>query len=294
MPTRRHTGLRLLIAGAVLISLVACGGDDEGTSATSTASSTTNTTLGTTTTSSGVDPADQREVRAYFLRDERVGPTARAATGEAVAAAALEGLLAGPTTTEQQLGFSSAIPAGTELLGVVVEDGIATVDLSTEFGSGGGSASMMSRVAQVVFTLTQFPTVDEVSFKIDGEAVSALGGEGLLLDEPQTRAHWESLAPAILVETPLPFSEVTSPLRIRGTANTFEAQFRVNVVDGDGLIAYDQPAMASSGSGTRGTFDITATFEVPRAGVGAVIVFEESAEDGRQIHIVEVPIRVSG
>jgi hypothetical protein len=66
----------------------------------------------------------------------------------------------------------------------------------------------------------------------------------------------------------------------------------VNVVDGEGLIVYDEPAMATSGTGTRGTFDITASFEVPRSGMGAVIVFEESAEDGRQINVVEVPVEL--
>ena len=288
MRTRTHRITSLVVAAALVAVLAACGDDDEG----STASTTTSTASETTTSSTA--PAEANEVRAYFLRDERVGPTARQATGEAVAAGALEGLLTGPTETEQQMGFSSAIPAGTELLGVVIEDGVATVDLSAEFGSGGGSASMMGRVAQVVFTLTQFPTVDAVSFELDGEPVTALGGEGLLLEEPQTRADWEDLTPAILVESPLPFAEVTSPLRIQGTANTFEAQFRVNVVDGDGLIVYDEPAMATSGTGTRGTFDITATFEVPREGIGAVIVWEESAKDGSQINLVEVPISVSG
>jgi hypothetical protein len=206
----------------------------------------------------------------------------------------MQGLLAGPTEEEQRLGFSSAIPAGTELLGVSIDDRIATVDLSARFGTGGGSASMMGRVAQVVFTLTQFPTVDAVLFELDGEPVTALGGEGLLLGEPQTRADWEALAPAILVESPLPFDQVTSPLEIRGTANTFEAAFRVNVLDGDGLIVYDEPAMATSGTGTRGTFDVTATFEVPRAGMGAVILWEVSAKDGSQINLVEVPVGVSG
>jgi hypothetical protein len=45
--------------------------------------------------------------------------------------------------------------------------------------------------------------------------------------------------------------------------------------------------------GTRGTFDVTATFEVPRPGIGAVIVFESSAKDGSPIHVVEVPVRIS-
>jgi hypothetical protein len=283
----------VLTAAAILLGatgLTACGDDggDGATSTTSTAPATTTTAGGTTTT-----PADGHVVRAYFLRDERVGPVGRDVTGEGVAQGALAALLEGPDSTEAEAGFSSAIPAGTELLGVTVEDGVATVDLSEQFASGGGSLSMQARVAQVVFTATQFPTVDAVTFKLDGEPLTVLGGEGLLLDEPQTRGDWEALAPAILVESPLPFEEVTSPLQISGTANTFEATFVLNVVDGEGLIVFDEPVTATSGTGTRGTFDETATFDVPRAGVGAVIVFEESAEDGSPINIVEIPVRIA-
>lgn len=280
-----------LLIGALLVTASACGDDGDDTSSSTTTRPGSTTTVEATT--STAEPSGETEVRAYYLRDERVGPVAREANGPAVAAAAMEALLAGPTEDEQQLGLSSAIPAGTELLGVTVDERIATVDLSAAFGSGGGSASMMGRVAQVVFTLTQFPTVDAVQFEIAGKPITSLGGEGLLLDEPQTRADWEALTPAILIESPLPFEQVTSPLRIRGTANTFEAQFRMNVLDGDGLIVYDEPVMATSGSGTRGTFDVTATFEVPRAGIGAVIVWEESANDGSQINLVEVPVSVS-
>jgi len=284
----RHQRVALALVLAIVVALTACGDDGEDTSSSTTAAVATTTTVTATTT------APETEVRAYFLRDEKVGPVARTAVGEGVAAAALEGLLSGPTAAEAGIGFSSAVPDGTELLGVTVEDQIATVDLSREFGSGGGSLSMMARVAQVVFTVTQFPSVDAVEFEIEGAPVTALGGEGLLIGEPQTRADWEEMAPAILVESPLPFAEVTSPLQITGSANTFEATFIVNVTDGEGLIVYDEPATATSGTGTRGTFDLTATFEVPRPGVGALIVFEESAEDGSQINLVEIPLVISG
>ena len=62
-------------------------------------------------------------------------------------------------------------------------------------------------LAQIVYTLTQFPTVESV--EIDGESY--------------TRADFEEQTPSVLVESPLPFEEVTSPLRATGTANTFEA-----------------------------------------------------------------------
>lgn len=281
--TRRSIGLLLTLL--LPVALVACGEDDE-----TTASTTTSPTGSSTTTSTA--PDEESEVRAYFLRDENVGPVARAASGAAVAAAAMEGLLAGPTSEEQEIGFSTAIPAGTTLNGVEIDGGLATVDLSSEFTTDGGSASMQGRVAEVVFTLTQFDTVDAVSFEVDGEPLTVLGGEGLMLDEPQDRNDWEDLSPAILVESPLPFADVSSPLQITGTGNTFEAAFIINITDGEGLIVYDEPAMATSGTGTRGTFDVTATLDDPRPGLGTVIVFEESAEDGSHINIVEIPVNI--
>ncbi|OFW68421.1 MAG: hypothetical protein A2Y74_05035 [Actinobacteria bacterium RBG_13_63_9] len=186
----------------------------------------------------------------------------------------------------------TCIPEGTAFLSLEVNDGVATVDLSAEYGSGGGSLSMFTRLAQVVFTLTQFPTVDGIEFKLDGEPIDVLGGEGIIIDHPMSRADYEDLSPAILVESPAMGSTVSSPLRITGTANVFEAVFRVNIVNWDGLIIADQVVMATSGTGTRGTFDVTVPFAVDRAGLGALIVFSESPMDGSPINVVEIPLQL--
>ena len=114
----------------------------------------------------------------------------------------MESLLAGPTPREQAAAVGSQIPAGTQLLGLTVDDGVATVDLTSEFESGGGSASMNMRIAQVVYTLTQFPTVKGVLFELDGQRVDVLGGEGVIVDEPVTRKNYRDLLPAILVVDP--------------------------------------------------------------------------------------------
>lgn len=289
MVAQRRSPLLLAAVSALLLALTpACGGDGDGTVGTTTTTSTTVTEDTTTTTE-----APTTVVRAYFLRAEKVGPVAREAVGDGLAAEAMEGLLDGPTAEEEDLGFATTIPDGTELLGVTVADRVATVDLSAEFATGGGSLSMTGRVAQVVYTLTQLDSVDGVRFELEGDPVTALGGEGVDVSQPQTRADWESLTPAILVEAPLPFEEVTSPIRVTGTANTFEAVFQLNVTDGEGLIVYDQPQMATSGTGTRGTFDVTVTVEIPRPGVGAVIVFVHSPRDGSPVDVVEIPVRVS-
>ena len=72
----------------------------------------------------------------------------------------MEDLLAGPNPLEARAGVTTVIPAGTRLLGLTISKGVATVDLSSEFESGGGSASMFARLAQVACTLDQFPTLD--------------------------------------------------------------------------------------------------------------------------------------
>ena len=77
---------------------------------------------------------------------------------EGIARAAMEELLAGNLAD----GVSSAIPAGTRLLGISIKDRVATVDLSSEFETGGGSASSFYRLGQVVYTLTQFSTIGAI------------------------------------------------------------------------------------------------------------------------------------
>jgi hypothetical protein len=231
-------------------------------------------------------------VKVYFSRDQLICTAARTIPEtQQVGTAAVQALLEGPTPAEQEWGMVTSVPEGTTFLGLTIADGVATVDLSKEYASGGGTLSMLMRLAEVVFTLTQFPTVDGVSFKLDGEPIDVLGGEGIIIDHPMTRADYEELSPAILVESPTIGATVKSPLRVTGTANVFEAVFRVNVVDWDGLIIADEVVTASSGTGTRGTFDATIPFEIASPGAGALIVFAESPKDGSPTDVIEIPLQ---
>ncbi len=100
--------------------------------------------------------------------------------------------------------------------------------------------------------------------------------------QPRGRADLEEFAPSVLVESPTVGEQVSSPLRIIGTANTFEATFNVEVVDAKGRVLGKRFVTATSGSGTRGTFDAEVPFKATGAGPGKLIVFELSAEDGSQ------------
>ena len=112
-----------------------------------------------------------------------------------VATNAIRALIEGPTPAEQDTELSTSIPADTLLLGLIIEDGLATVDLSREFELGGGSFNILSRLAQVVYTLTQFPTIDEVLFHIDGEAIDVFSGEGVVLEDPLDRDDYATILP---------------------------------------------------------------------------------------------------
>jgi spore germination protein GerM len=171
----------------------------EETTTTATApESTTTLPLQTTTTTVA---EETMTITAYYTRDEKICAAARVIPKtQQVGAAAMKALLEGPTAGEKAAGMFSAIPEGTTFLGLDIGDGIATVDLSKEFASGGGTLSMAMRLAQVVFTLTQFPTVEGVNFKLDGEPVEVFSGEGIILDHPVDRDDYEELSPAILVE----------------------------------------------------------------------------------------------
>ena len=232
-------------------------------------------------------------VALYFLRDGKISPVGRSVDATAaVARAALTSLLDGPTAEEEATGLSTAIPDGTTLRDISLADGVATVDLDGRFDDGGGSASMLGRVAQVVATLTRFPTIRRVAFRVDGEAVEAIGGEGVVVDPPVGRMAIEEQTPQILVESPVPGDSVTSPIEVRGTANVFEATVSLEVRDTAGEILLSTFTTATSGTGTRGTFD--AELPVPDVeGPVTVVAFEASAEDGRPLHVVRVPVFVS-
>jgi germination protein M len=129
------------------------------------------------------------------------------------------------------------------------------------------------RTAQEVYTLSQLAPKQAVD----------VGGRSY------TRADFEGLTPVILVEAPLPFATVSSPLRLRGTANTFEATFEYELLDSAGKPLAKHFVTATSGSGTRGTYDVVIPFGPP-GGTGRLLVYELSAADGSRIHQVEIPL----
>lgn len=286
------------VLAVLALVLAGCGDDGDGADGTTTAAGAATTTREASTT---VPDERRAALSVYLLRgQELIVGEGREPTTEGVAGEALRALLEGPSQFETGVGLTSAIPEGTRLLGVTIDGAVARVDLSPEFESGGGSQSMQARVAQVVFTATQFATVNAVRFAIAGKDVEALGGEGLLVEEPLTRGDFEfggafgdaGVIPSVLLEQPRMRESVASPARLSGSANVFEATFGVEILDGEGLVVAGGTVTATSGTGTRGTFDATIPFEAPKRGLGAIVTFVESARDGSRQDVREIPVRI--
>jgi spore germination protein GerM len=108
------------------------------------------------------------------------------------ARAAIEELLKGPSPDEEKNGIATAMPQKAILKDLYVEDGILYVDFSKEIEEGGGSLLMTERLAQIVFTATQFETVEKVRLKIEGSYIEYFSGEGITdVDSPMTRENFE-------------------------------------------------------------------------------------------------------
>jgi len=143
----------------------------------------------TETPAAAPTPAATSKIAVYFVRGEEVVAVTRTIEATtAIATAALTELLGGPTSEERTADLFTEIPEGTRLLGLTIEGTLATVDLSSEFESGGGTLSMTLRLDQILDTLFAFPTIESIAFRIDGAPVEAIGGEGLMVSPPITRS----------------------------------------------------------------------------------------------------------
>jgi Sporulation and spore germination/Immunoglobulin-like domain of bacterial spore germination len=212
-------------------------------------------TVSTTT----AQAAGKLSLRVYFYKGNALVPvTVKVPQTRAVAAAALTRLLAGPPP-----GYETAIPPHVRLESVAITHGAATA----HFSAGGFSHSAEG---QIVYTLTQFPTIGSV----DGS----------------TRNDFVDLTPAalIFVASPARDSTVASPVHANGTADVFEGTFAVDVWSG-GKKLRTQTINATSGSGTRGTW--SATIALP-PGPARLVFYAPNAENGAPLHETEVDVTV--
>ena len=209
----------------------------------------------------------------------------------AVGTRALEALLDGPTQAERAADLGTTINAGTTLRGLTIDDDVATVDLDGTFVDQETPAIAVGSLAQIVYTLTQFDRIQGVVFEVDGSPLTNFGGYEI--DGAQRRANFADQLPFILVQTPRIGERVSSPVHISGTADVFEAVVSIAILDQHGKVIASTFTMATCGTGCRGTWETDVAYDVAATQPGTIRVYEVSAMDGSEIHVVNIPVTLT-
>ncbi|CAN5182592.1 hypothetical protein BH20ACT22_BH20ACT22_20300 [soil metagenome] len=95
---------------------------------------------------------------------------------------------------------------------------------------------------------------------------------------------------AIAVSDPVPGASVTSPVRIAGEADVFEATVSIRIRDASGAVIQESFTTATCGTGCRGNYSEDVRFEVAEQQEGTIQVFWESPEDGSPQDVVRIPV----
>jgi len=108
-----------------------------------------------------------------------------------------------------------------------------------------------------------------------------------------------SAAPAATVKTsndllevtsPIPNQKVTSPVKVSGKSNFFEAHTSIKVVDDNGKVLAHTFATAGGWMDKLYPFSKSVHYDKPSSPKGSVEVFEESAKDGSAVNKVSIPV----
>ncbi|NNM54518.1 MAG: hypothetical protein HKM05_07330 [Spirochaetales bacterium] len=133
----------------------------------------------------------------YFLKmgpDGRLEPTPyqrELIAGTTPLTAVIRGLLMGPTIFEKNAGAITLIPNGTQLLSARVDNGTAFLSFSEEFTHNKMDLEgFAGQLKELVWTATQFPSVQRVQFLVNGQYRDSLGMDGLSIAIPLSRASF--------------------------------------------------------------------------------------------------------
>ena len=299
----RRSSAAITLTAALLIPVVACGGDDSSVDPATTPPAAVTDTTPTATEAPAVteptaqaDPAFTLPVVVYLHQGERLSAVRRHVDTmtTSVTEGTFEMWLAGPTPDENAAGYSTTVPPGTRLLSARSESSIVTVDLSSEFASGGGTASVLGRLAELVMTAATSASVFQgVELLIEGEPVSTFSAEGVVIEGLLTVADVEEQLPAILHDRPLAGDEITDGSAVRAWASTADGSVAVQVLDEAGALIHEQTTPVTCGAGCLGV--ITAWLELgDHTGPATVRIFQVSPDDGGELDLVTVPVTVAG
>lgn len=128
----------------------------------------------------------------YLTRNQGVIPVLRSVPAPPTPAGAVTALSGGPTSAESADGDGSPVSTIGPVKVSGPAGGVIQVDLPSAFNRLSGSSQILA-AAQLVLTLTQFPTVDLVSFSVAGKPTQVPAADGTLTATPLAKGDYQSL-----------------------------------------------------------------------------------------------------
>jgi spore germination protein GerM len=143
--------------------------------------------------SSQSQPVQTRERVIYFTRIDNDGQilqsriVRRLPASETPMQDVLNVMLTGPTAEELTRGIINFIPQNTRLLSATIRGNTAYINFSEDFMFNTfGVEGYVAQLRQIVWTVTEFPNVNDVQILIDGRRLDYLG-EGIWIGSPINR-----------------------------------------------------------------------------------------------------------
>ena len=136
-----------------------------------------------------------KEIKIYFTKssgpeDVFFVPVQRKILKEdSIVYGALKELFLGPEKREELRGIMTEIPVGTRLIKVEESEDEVLVDVSSQYLTGGGSASMQMRYLQIYKTLKRIVPQKKLYLHVEGKNIKTIGGEGLEITQPLTKIN---------------------------------------------------------------------------------------------------------
>lgn len=138
--------------------------------------------------------AGDATARLFFIRVSDEGKISMKSVlrsvpaGESPLTTSIRSLIDGPRPGEISNDVLSLIPDGSELVGARIDGGIAFLDFNEQFRFNSlGIEGYKAQVEQIVYTATEFTTVDKVQILVEGQRIDYLGGEGFWVGGPLGR-----------------------------------------------------------------------------------------------------------
>ncbi|MDR0638854.1 MAG: GerMN domain-containing protein [Spirochaetaceae bacterium] len=138
-------------------------------------------------------PADIRERSVYFMRMDTDGLLVRTEEKRQMAHSStplldtINVLLAGTTAAEEARGITTLIPPATVLIDAAIRGNTAVLNFNENFMFNNyGAEGYLAQLRQIIWTATEFPSVKNVQFLIEGQRIDFLG-DNIRLDQPISR-----------------------------------------------------------------------------------------------------------